>query len=201
MLIVEDPLNPPPGATFQDFQVLKFTDSALDPIINEIDRLFGFKFYYAALALSLSLPDICSSLELSAAKKNSPIGPRYKRWCEIYLQPKFSTFDPVDCWALRGSVLHNGKLHGNREAKYDRIIFTLPSPALIHELVCQGNGGSDETALQLDIKTFLHQMVAAVQEWFSKKKNSAEVSVNLKGLVRYRTDGLAPHCVGIPVIA
>jgi hypothetical protein len=188
---------------FQDFRILPFTDSPLDPILNEIDRLYGFGFFFAAISISLSLPDICSSLEISMDDTQGRFKTerRYIPWCETYLQHRFSTFNAVDCWALRGGVLHNGKLHGHPKAKYTRVIFLPPQSSFGHEISMANNGGSDDSALILDTKAFCHAMTAAVQEWYSAKKGELVVQENLLGLVRTRQQGLAPHIVGLPVIA
>ena len=87
--------------------------------INEIRRALNLELYNCALALALTLPDICGKVEFPNENKNS----RYKSWFRKYAEPLFTgpaivlpgneivddtIFTNEECWALRCSVLHAG---------------------------------------------------------------------------------------------
>jgi hypothetical protein len=185
-----------------DFKILPYTNSELDPILNDIDRLFGFGFYYAAIVLSLTVPDICSSLETRVDDEaRRHIETRYKQWCEKYLQPKFSVFTAKDCWALRGGVLHNGKLHGHTKLAYDRVIFSPPFGPMIHECVAKDNRAGPDHTLTLNVHRFLFNMVEAAKAWHRENGDNPIVQENIGGLVRTRMDGYPGTIKGAPVIA
>lgn len=189
--------------TFADqFEILPITGSPLDPILSDIDRLFRLGFYYAAIHISLSIPDICSSLETRVDDElRRKVERRYKAWCEKYLQHKFQVFTSTDCWALRGGVIHNGKLHGHTQLAYDRVIFQPPSELTILEMVSENNGGFEDKALLLNIQNFLSIMITAARDWYSVNQEHPIVLENIDGLVRTRPDGIEPHYVGSPIIA
>lgn len=88
--------------------------------IDEIRTALNANLYNCALAVSLTLPDICGKIEFpqeaSAAK-------RYKDWFSVYVEPlvtvpatKLPEEETVnvtwinrdECWALRCAVLHAG---------------------------------------------------------------------------------------------
>lgn len=188
---------------FQDFTVLPFTASPLDAILNEIDRLFGFGFYYSAMTLSLTLPDVCSSLEIPITdfhERSRKISKRYIAWCKLYVEPNFGLFTAEDCWALRSGIVHNSLSFGHPSSRYDRVIFQPPQGFIVHEILNEGNGGSSEKSLTLNLERFCHLMIAAVQVWYGAKGTDAIVQLNLPDLVRSRPEGIAPHIVGSLVI-
>lgn len=174
-------------------------------VLNDIAKALDAGLHYLALSVALSLPDICSSAE-EDRKPGDKIWKgtqaRYVEWCEQYLIPQFSVFTAVDCWALRGGVIHNGKLHGHPKEQYDRVVFMLPDARVyMHECISRNNGGVTESALQLDLKTFCNHMVSAVGRWLDAKQGEPVVRDNLSNLVRLRPGGIAPHFVGMAVIA
>lgn len=189
-------------ALAQQFKMLAFTASELDPILNDIDRLFGVGFYYAAIHIALSVPDICSSLELGPDERGRfRIEGRYVAWCQTYLQPKFGIFTSEDCWALRGGVVHNGMLFGHPKAQYDRVVFQPPGLGDAHEVISDNNGGSQQIVLLLNVHRFCHLMIAAAQEWHANKGSDPTVRDNMRGLVRTRPEGFPPHFSGFSIIA
>lgn len=72
--------------------------------------------WYGALAMALTLPDICSKLEEPDARGSRA---RYVRWYDEYLRPTYTArvgperrehvfLSGADCYALRCSYLHEG---------------------------------------------------------------------------------------------
>lgn len=93
---------------------LSFT--ALDRI-NEIEFALKNKMYQSALALTLTLPDICGQVEMPSAR----VGARYKSWFDQYVAPLYipkyiadiaapqkRIIDGSVCYRLRCSYLHAG---------------------------------------------------------------------------------------------
>lgn len=88
--------------------------------IAEIRAALNESLYNCALAVSLTLPDICGKFEFPQESSSSK---RYKEWFSTYAEPLFTiaatklpeeetiniTWITCDeCWALRCAVLHAG---------------------------------------------------------------------------------------------
>ena len=85
--------------------------------IDEIRDCLNKELYEAALALALTLPDICGQVEYP---KCNFVGQRYTKWIDNYVDmevfydrvfDKFGSFQPLtsqDIYKLRCSFLHSG---------------------------------------------------------------------------------------------
>lgn len=82
--------------------------------IEEIGRCIEAKCYYGALALALTLPDICGQIEYPQEKR---VGIRYVNWFNTFVKPfcfidspdaPTNQFDGESCYALRCAFLHSG---------------------------------------------------------------------------------------------
>ena len=87
--------------------------------IAEIEKALGLELYNCALALTLTLPDVCGKAEFPEL----PNGERYKKWFSVYATPFFTAesiclpteekiehtwLTAKECWALRCAFLHAG---------------------------------------------------------------------------------------------
>lgn len=89
--------------------------------IEEIYKCLDSKLWQSALALSLTIPDICGQIEFKEMKTKDGrrlVGKQYKAWFEKYvldyfcvhnesINPKYY-FTEEMCWELRNSFLHSG---------------------------------------------------------------------------------------------
>ncbi len=82
--------------------------------------------YIAALALTLTLPDICGQVEFPELNGRGHVGERYKKWFDLHLKQYYDedgimhtdiaaldnkmkrVFNAEICYALRCAVLHSG---------------------------------------------------------------------------------------------
>jgi len=81
--------------------------------INEITKAIKNECYLPALALTLTLPDICAKVKYNTTGRSA-----YIKWYDEYVKPlyfikdedssKFLQFDGKLCYALRCSLLHEG---------------------------------------------------------------------------------------------
>jgi hypothetical protein len=185
----------------------------LDAILQEIDRALVARLYYLAIAVSLSIPDICACLECD------PSGPiwanqdRYVSWCERNLEGRFKNVAGVDLFRLRGGVLHQGHF-GHPKSRFDRIMFIGPESSIkMHDVIINVEPGVSFSGmsasslrlqgrlLQLDAVRFCETIRDAARDWVVTKSNDPNVSANLQNLVRFRPEGLPPFSVGVPTIA
>ena len=87
--------------------------------IAEIEKALEQELYNCALALTLTLPDVCGKVEFPELNN----GERYKKWFSLYAAPLFTKeaielpterkieytwLASEECWALRCAFLHAG---------------------------------------------------------------------------------------------
>jgi hypothetical protein len=164
----------------------------METILQEIDRALNTGLYYLAIAMALTVPDICAALE---SPNGETSGPKYKAWYNANLANQYPNITDADCWSLRCGVLHQGRC-GHPQMQYGRILFTLPNS---QNNVFHNNIIND--ALNLDAVLFCRDVVASARHWFKGKQNDPIVQSNLPNLVQLRPQGLPPYMVGMPLIA
>lgn len=174
----------------------------LDDICDEIRRALDSGFYYLALSVSLSLPDICVSLGCDPDRIHVKSG-EYIEWVRDNLAGRIN-LTSEEIYGLRCGVLHNARLKHDKLSAYRQIAFTLPNENIkIGQIIVKRR---DENGLQakytsLDLVNFCGQIMAAVTEWVNNHKDEPNVKANLPGVMRYRPEGLSPIVGGLPVIA
>jgi len=166
--------------------------NGIDTILQQIKKSLDAGLFYPALALCLSLPEICSRMEqediISGGSKN-----HYIRWFDEYLGPKYDGLSGEDCYYLRCGIAHNAKA-SHRNIKYSRVIFSFHPTSMVHNCILHD-------VLCLDCTTFCDDMICAVREWQKLNSDNATVKGHLASLITLRENGLSPYVVGIPIIA
>lgn len=184
----------------------------LEAILGEIQKALDAKLYYLAIAVALSVPDVCACLECEPGKVWSTEG-RYVAWCTANLSGKFDNLDGTDLFRIRGGILHQGHFQ-HPKSKFDRVMFIGPESQIkIHDVVVSVEPGvmfggiSAEqlgvagAVLQLDVMRFCNVLMDAARRWVIARSSDENVQLNLPRLVRYRPNGLPPWSVGVPTIA
>lgn len=130
----------------------------MDELLDQIESSLKNGEFYLALFTSLALPDMCGALGSKNGRANNN---RYRAWFDKYVGPKYPwMFDGSNCYALRCSILHQGRAK-HKDLGYSRVLFIDPSSA--PGLVLHRNILND--ALNLDIRIFCHDMVAGARAW------------------------------------
>jgi hypothetical protein len=164
----------------------------MEVILREIENALAARLYYAALLVSLSLPDICAALESPDGQTSSA---KYKVWYDAWMAPLYPQMTSNDLYSLRCGVVHQGRM-GHDRMQYARVLFTVPN--------AQGNvfhRNLLNDALNLDVIIFCRDMVQCVEQWYAAQQNDPNVLANLPRLVQFRPRGLSPYMVGMPLIA
>lgn len=162
----------------------------MDHLVTATRTAVREKNWHAALALALTLPDICARLQ-SPEVQSSRV--RYVKWCEAHLAPRY-TF-PIgaegvphvflggdDCYALRCAVLHEGadNIVGQRARKaLEEFVFSAPPTGggMIH---CN----QVDSKLQLQVDIFCLDVCAGVEEWVQEvARKDAAVNGRMAGLM------------------
>lgn len=169
--------------------------SPLESILNDIHRAIEAKLYYPALAVSLSLPDICVALTFT--RDQFVKSEHYIAFVDKYAFGRGIGLTGEECYRLRGGVLHRANAAGHAYFQGT------------HMLVFVGEGGlhgltahvDDKSAACLHLECFCSGMLAGVHAWYADHKDDPVVRGNLPKLLSLRPDGVPPFVKGQPVIA
>lgn len=149
------------GFTLEDFkqhiaglaEKLPSKSQIVNPFVSAVRDALARENWYAALALALTLPDICADLE----KPKRGVGARYTQWWNTYLSRKYNgALSGDDCYKLRCTFLHQGL--GN-------IRFIFPDPSGRLRPHCNRING----VLQLQVDLFCEHICEGVERWEQKK--------------------------------
>lgn len=156
-------------------------------IINSVQKAITNKNWYAALFVSLTLPDICGKIE--DPNKNLPN--RYVEWFKQYM-PQYQGFlSGEDCYALRCALLHEGKDDISEQKKQVLEHFVFLTSGSHRNLV----GGKDPF-LQLNVQKFCEEICAGVQSWMANITSNADALVRLNQTIEIHEPGYTYKGVG-----
>jgi hypothetical protein len=171
--------------------------SPLASVLDDIQRAIDARLYYPALLAALTLPEICAALSLD--KSVFIKQKHYADFVDKYTTPKELGLDGVDCYRLRGGVVHRASMAGHPDFGPTHVIFTIPETGLpIHALFLEHG---EKTAAVFDLVTFCVAMVSAARRWYEDHKDDPKVAENMKNLIRFCPRGLHPFLVGAPIVA
>lgn len=179
----------------------------LDAVLREIEKAIDAKLYYLAIAIALSVPDICSCLEFDPENPLWQDRKTYAAWCDKNIAGRLPRLTGDDLYNLRGGVLHKGHF-GHDKSRFNRVIFVGPESRIkMHGTLINGEMRLGPNAelwkgpiLNLGVAEFCAAIIAAAREWVVGKKDDPFVQRNLPNLVRYRPNGLPPFSVGVPTV-
>lgn len=161
----------------------------MDHLIQAVRAAVDQRNSYAALALALTLPDICASLEAADGKTS---GRRYAAWWDTFVGPRYRQLlgperiervflSGDDCYALRCAFLHQGldDITGQRaQDALDAFRFVQPSDGSeFHRIRA-------DALLNLQVDVFCQEMCRAVEQWLSVASPRAEVGQRLGRLMK-----------------
>jgi hypothetical protein len=182
-------------------------------ILCEVERAIKIRLYYVAIAVALSIPDICACLEFDPDNPRRANESTYAGWCDTNISPAFKNLSGVDLYRLRCGVLHFGNF-AHPKAKFNRVMLIGPESAIkAHDIVIEIGpdvtfGGVDVgtlrlsgKVLQLDVVRFCNTITNAARKWSINKLDDPFIRKNLPNLIRYRPYGLPPFSIGVPTIA
>ena len=161
-------------------------------LLNEIEKALDSGLYFISLQSTLSLPDICGSLQSPDGKatKNN-----YITWYDTYAkESSTNAISGEDCYYFRCSCLHQGTTQ-NHNSSYKRIIFVAPgSRSFFHNNIIVD-------ALNIDLNTFCKNVIFSVRKWEQQIKSDPNYIRNYENLIKLYPNGLPPYIGGIPVIS
>lgn len=162
----------------------------MDDYLRAVEKSLETENWHAAVALTLTLPDVCARLEEPTVRNKWS----YMRWYERYVLSTFqmsilgttSTFlTAKDCYALRCAFLHAGSDDISNEEIRDALI-------KFHFCVTGSHLAKLNNVLILDVKEFCTAFLDGVRHWQVAYKNDANIQTRIKNLARIETDTFSP---------
>ncbi len=164
------------------FHLNIFIFTLMNELTSALRKAVGDKNWYAALALALSLPDICGWLDSGETK----VGLRYQAWFKQYLNHHYDKrlrekepgivsecgpfLNGSDCYALRCAFLHQG-LEDLTEQNAKKVL----SRVYFHANDKAGHCVMVNDLLSLDVRTFCGEVADAADAWFAARGNDPKV--------------------------
>lgn len=134
-------------------------------MVESVRRSAETSNWYAALAVSLMLPDVCSNVEGAIGG----VGARYKSWCDRWVSPIYLDQHDIiipggEFYVLRCAYLHEGSEDVSTQQKSDiieRYRFLGPQKGLtVHPRQIGGT-----RIFQLPIQQFCEIFCSAAESW------------------------------------
>lgn len=159
----------------------------IDKIIKDIDISLENGAYLGALALALTLPDICGK----AAYPTLKVGERYKKWYNDHVHAILKPFSPIAedmpylnadiVYSLRCNYLHQGtpnidtsEVTENR-CKVDKFILVIEDEDEVDQSLSHVAYGKNmeivNRELTVDIRTLCYHMKTAASNYYEANKS------------------------------
>lgn len=150
--------------------------------IEEIKKAIDAGAYFAALTLSLTIPDICGQIEYPDCKS---IGKRYSKWYDKYVKPTYcnpdgdnppNLFDGKMCYKLRCAILHSGNfdLKDKEMLGVDKIKLHVNKTKGIHNICNSYYKIGSENIIDLDAYGICYCIWLGVQQYYIDHKNKED---------------------------
>jgi hypothetical protein len=169
-------------------------------VLNDIERAIEAKLYYPALLVALTIPEICVALTLD--KKDFLKEKHYVGFVDKYTTPGGPDglgMSGLDCYRLRGGVVHRTNFSGHPKVDWTNVIFTVPETGLqIHAMSIRA---PEKLAAMLSLTTFCKAMIAAARKWYDDHKDDPKVAQSMNDMIRWCPTGLPPFVGGAPIVA
>jgi hypothetical protein len=168
---------------------MELPKSPLHRYLNDMLYALKGRAFYSSLALALTIPDICGSIDYPAEPS---VGKRYRDWFTDWCWMLQSYMSAADCYALRCSYLHTAaeQFHGTAApwADLSHIQFTsgqdrgvwatnyLPSPS----------ESGQKPAVRMPIEDFCRGMATCADGWWTQRGSDPQVVAALNRLLEIR---------------
>ncbi len=158
----------------------------MNKVIQSIRDALRERNWYVALFVSLTLPDICSSLEFGQSDSS-----KYSQWFENNLTQYKGFLSGNDCYALRCALLHMGKDDITDQKKRDVLehyVFLTDGSHRILFKDCIFDGVK-KSFLQLNVQTFCEELSSATEKWLDSVSANTEIQSRLKNTIEVHEPG------------
>lgn len=162
--------------------------------IDSVKHSLDNNNYFAAIMVSLTLPDICSKIEYGNTEGNKK---RYEKWIRNYflhmLNKEIKNIDyltPENIYQLRCSMLHEGSNKAKTNLNTLNIDEIIPYKndvdwdyiAISDTKILSTS--EKKTTLFLDVEFFCKQILNSVENWLEERDDIDQVNLELFSIVR-----------------
>jgi len=158
----------------------------MENIINSVRNSIEQQNWYSALFVALTLPDICAALEHGTTSGN-----RYSQWFESNLKQYKNFLSGNDCYALRCSLLHQGKDDVSEQRLKDILEHYVFLTSGSHRNLfkdCVFNGVK-KSFLQLNVGMFCEDICTAVETWLNTNSSNKDIQNRLSNTLEIHEPG------------
>lgn len=162
-------------------------------IFEEIRKANEAGLSHAALALTLTIPDVCAAL-ISPKGKSS--GPAYAAWFDAQMPSYLGHLSGKDLYSIRSGFLHEAR-SDRPHMQWERVIF---NTAGMHRMTLEGNrfnGVRLPDTYVINVALFGAEVIEAAERWFEENRDDPAVIANSPFVVRHREEVMLPAIGGI----
>jgi len=168
----------------------------MEELLKSIEKSLAAMNWYAALAVALTIPDVCAGLQSSKRKTNQAL---YAAWFDDYLKSEYgatgfvpeASLSGKDCYALRCALLHNASDEFPREGINDliqRIKLTAYGPHMgrhsgIRIGTSTGTTNVPDT-LTIHVARFCQDICKAARRWLMDVEGIPEIQERIEATVK-----------------
>lgn len=159
----------------------------MENIIRSIEQAIKDKNWYAALFVSLTLPDLCVALRDGVTS-----GGKYAEWFDDNLSQYQGFLSGKDCYALRCALLHQGKDDISDQRIQEVLDYYIFMTEGAHKNVfkdCIIGGGEKVSLLQLNVQKFCKDIANATENWLTSVTDNSDVQNRLKDTIEIHEPG------------
>lgn len=161
-------------------------------LFNQIKKALDLNLFYLALMSTMSIPDICSSLQSPDGQASKD---KYIDWYNKYMKKEYINYiNGEDCYYFRCSLLHQG-LTLHPKSNYERLLFIEPDN---HNNILHLN--IINNSLNINVKIFCIDLINGAENWLNDYGNDENFKKNYNKFMRRYINGFPKLIVGVPVI-
>lgn len=170
--------------------------------IKEIDRAIGCGYYYGALALTLTLPDICGKVYCPELNGKNEKGERYRKWfddfvAQVYMrEPNWEfpngsniAFNGCACYLLRCAYLHSGNYDlkaQNKKIQIKEFRLSYSKPVFKYHVYDVEQTDTGDFILNVDVSGLCKVICMAATDFYNATPNK---SLFKDSLIAYVEEG------------
>lgn len=150
----------------------------MEYLISDIEKALDNGLYFIALQSTLTLPDICASLE---DKTYSSLRERYETWFNTNVHTN-EYIDGLQAWNFRCKMSHQGISAYSNDVKNKRIVFAYPDDGNIVSRTTMTCG--DIEIIGIDLIQFCKDIILSVRQWQVQAKETQYYQEHYNELIK-----------------
>lgn len=156
-------------------------------VLEDVERAINAKAYRSALALALTLPDVCGKVKFPSIG----VGARYKKWYKDYVYNSYDIkqlLTPEMCYKLRCVFLHSGTSELNEKDKDQFPIFQLRISSIGSSLA-MGDIHDKSGFVTVDVIYLCDCLCRAVKKFYIEYEPKEDFKEHEFGIVNTEKEG------------